>query len=98
MKLVSGAKQQSLIAGLVSDAVASGAAKSWGFDAASLALSGFHNELRDLFAVMIENQIDQAAFWNSRRVGPKRISELQLTCCRFTLTPCKKLIKWILPN
>jgi len=58
VKLVSGANQQSLIAGLVSDAVASGAAKSWGFDAASLALSGFHNELRDLFAVLIENQID----------------------------------------
>jgi superfamily I DNA/RNA helicase/RecB family exonuclease len=58
VKLVSGAKQQSLIAGLVSNAVASGVAKSWGFEPASLALSGFHNELRDLFAVLIENQLD----------------------------------------
>ena len=71
VKLVSGAKQQSLIAGLVSDAVAGGAAKSWGFDAASLALSGFHNELRDLFAVLIENQIDRNRLLALQESWPK---------------------------
>jgi superfamily I DNA/RNA helicase/RecB family exonuclease len=71
VKLISGAKQQSLIAGLVSDALASGATKSWGFDAASLALSGFHNELRDLFAVLIENQIDQGNLLALQESWPK---------------------------
>lgn len=71
VKLVSGAKQQSLIAGLVSNAVASGIAKSWGFEPASLALSGFHNELRDLFAVLIENQIDHGKLMVLQESWPK---------------------------
>lgn len=71
LKLVSGAKQQALIAQLVSDAVSSGAAKSWGFDSVSLVLAGFHNELRDLFAVLIENQIDQNRLLALQESWPK---------------------------
>lgn len=71
LQLVSGARQQALIAQLVSDAIANGAAKNWGFDSVSLVLAGFHNELRDLFAVLIENQIDPTKLLALQESWPK---------------------------
>ena len=57
LKLLSGASQQALIANLIGDAVAAKQHISWQVDALTCELQGFQTEVRDLLAVVIENQI-----------------------------------------
>lgn len=57
IRLLSGAHQQILLQQLVDDYVGSGKASSWGVSPASLELEGFVQELRDLLAVIVENDV-----------------------------------------
>ena len=50
-----------MIAGLGSQAQADRGASAWGFDSITSSLAGFHNEIRDLFAVLTENQLSLEA-------------------------------------
>ena len=61
IQLISGARQQVLIAELVAQAQADRGASAWGFDSMTSSLAGFHNEIRDLFAVLTENQLSLEA-------------------------------------
>jgi len=61
VQLISGAGQQALISELVLQAQQDKATSSWGFDSLTLGLAGFHNELRDLFAVLTENDLSDTA-------------------------------------
>lgn len=58
IQLISGAGQQALISELVAQAQSEKATSAWGFDSMTVSLAGFHNELRDLFAVLTENDLD----------------------------------------
>ena len=57
LKLFSGASQQALVAQLIARAVSEKQNLAWGIDALSCELQGFQNEVRDLLAVVIENQL-----------------------------------------
>lgn len=57
LKLLSGAAQQALIADLIADAVAKKQHQAWKVDALTARLQGFQAEVRDLLAVLIENQL-----------------------------------------
>lgn len=57
LKLFSGASQQALVAELLAKAVSQKQNSAWSIDALSCELQGFQNEVRDLLAVVIENQI-----------------------------------------
>lgn len=58
LKLISGAQQQAVVAQLVEQAVAQGEHLLWGIDRTTSSLTGFQQEIRDLLAVIIENQLD----------------------------------------
>ena len=70
IKLLSGAKQQSLIASLITAAEEKSLTKSWGVDSLTYSLSGFHSELRDLFSVLVENNIDASGLTALQRQWP----------------------------
>lgn len=58
LKLFSGASQQALIAELVAKAIKENRHKIWGLDKTTVQLQGFQTEVRDLIAVVIENQLE----------------------------------------
>lgn len=60
LKLLSGAQQQAILAELLQDQVTESAHRIWGIDRATTELTGFHQEVRDLIAVVIENQLGDA--------------------------------------
>jgi superfamily I DNA/RNA helicase len=71
LKLLSGAAQQALIAELIGTAVAKGQQLAWGIDALTCELQGFQTEVRDLMAVVIENQLDAQALTVIQQKFPK---------------------------
>lgn len=60
LRLLSGASQERLVRRLVEDAISDGRASQWNIPRASALLPGFIQELRDLMAVLIENQQTEA--------------------------------------
>jgi superfamily I DNA/RNA helicase len=71
LKLLSGASQQALLAELISKAVKQKQNLTWGVDALTCALQGFQTEVRDLLAVVVENQIDLGQLANLQSQYPK---------------------------
>jgi len=57
LKLLSGAAQQALVAELITLGVESRQHLKWSVDALTASLQGFQTEVRDLLAVLIENQL-----------------------------------------
>ncbi len=70
IQLISGAGQQAVISELVLQAQQDKATSSWGFDSLTLGLAGFHNELRDLFAVLTENNLSASALSELHAIWP----------------------------
>lgn len=70
LKLLSGAAQQALIAELIEQAVAARQHLAWKVDAVTVRLQGFQSEVRDLLAVLIENQLDSAAVFQLQKQFP----------------------------
>lgn len=79
LKLLSGASQERLIRDLVEDRIASGAASGWRVPMDSLLLPGFIQELRDLLAVVIENQLDTARLEQLKKKFPDTRYEIALS-------------------
>ena len=60
LKLLSGAQQQVIVAELIKNLVAENSHKTWGIAKATTELTGFHQEVRDLISVLIENQLSES--------------------------------------
>lgn len=71
IRLLSGAAQERLLTQMVQDAAAMKAGARWGIDQQTLLLAGFIQELRDLFAVIIENSLSTAELTNLQQKNPQ---------------------------
>lgn len=71
LKLFSGASQQALIASLIDRAISQKQNVTWGFDATTCQLQGFQNEVRDLLAVVVENQLGEKGLIELQKQFPK---------------------------
>lgn len=70
LKLLSGAAQQALVAQLIEASLTAKQHLSWQVDALTASLLGFQGEVRDLLAVLIENQLDLHAVSELQRQHP----------------------------
>lgn len=70
LKLLSGAAQQALVAQLIEASLRAKQHLSWQVDALTASLLGFQGEVRDLLAVLIENQLDLHAVSELQRQYP----------------------------
>lgn len=71
LKLLSGAAQQALVAELITQAVESRQHLKWSVDALTASLQGFQTEVRDLLAVLIENQLSDSDLAKLQKQFPK---------------------------